>query len=1357
MSAFYEGYYLAQNPDVAKAVNAGLIGSGWEHYVKWGAAEGRSYAEPLLYDAFNELYYLAKYPDVATAVNAGIIGTGWDHYVQWGALEGRDGVSAPSGYNNFSEEYYLARNPDVAKAVNEGIIGSGWDHYVNWGKAEGRSFAEPAGYNDFNEVYYLANNPDVAKAVNSGDYGTGWQHYSEIGQSEGRSYAAPAPVNGAVLQSDALPETTIPYTGNVFTLYDNEVEVEGTPDVTAIYWGYTPCSTCCDPQGIPVEDLLSFLTTITGLDLYELGLIDDDGLGPFDNVTSLSLSNPLSSTAEYTTDESGDNDAEGGNGNDDLSGNAGAGAANTQLIIQYADGTVMTFNAEALLGEQYFYFLQNLLFYTDEDGLLQSRLFEKVVEEGTDGYTYLEPIILTPTINNGGTLEPGFTSAADDIIVAGRLDLLHQAYIDAGAGYDILEVDAKGVYAQPLQLLNIEEIRIQNLPNVYTYMDADQGNGILDEETIYDDGSQSDYPDTAEGPLFGLATESILDVSRATSLERLVITEGDNVLEDGGALTVVGIRNGATARFEGGFDEDVTLHYGQGITGELDVELAIGDITADINLLHNAAVLNVDSQGIENHMHAFFAGGSISRMIITGTGAFGVEEDLSDSFNADRPAIIDASANTGGLDVTLNGHYKVNIKGTEAYDEITAENSGDVTIKAYNGDNVIDVDGSEIVDITSLGGADEISAENGLIVTIAAGAGADKIDVDGSESIYIDAGEGADEISAENGETVTILAGNGYNEIDVDGSQTVDIVSGDDADTITSVGSETVTVDSRAGDDDITASALVIDIEAGDGNDKVVVAGLGGETEGTTAGAVNLMLILDDSGSMSGQNLDDLKAAANDMLDQVADSGADAAAVTIIFGTSVTSSCWGTIEDARAVINALTANSGGTDYAAAINSAMTAFGQNGAISGAANLSIFISDGYPSPGVDSTLQGQWETFLNNNDIVSYAIGIGGLTDDTPLEPIAYDGVKGTDIDPILGTGADLTDILSEIAGTIGLAGNNALVNLDLGDGQNIVQLGDDADLAQGLVAQEGSSISGENITLKVKAASDLRAAELSGITKVVLEDDNGDSAPILTLTAEQFEAIGGANFSVEGSVFHTHAFVKIIVGFDQEVSLTDLGVDDLPRGIDLYIEIEDEARVTMTAEQLHTHVAQDGIVLVDDGNTDYVNGKVVITGGGSDFDPFNTSDTIKTIIDGTVYYGGSLSDDFMVDGRWYNVTVKSVVNGYDRPADEEADIYITLDSTGTETLILEPGGFSTWHWNLEIIGDQDIVFDGPFALGMELGEPANPFTVDFSELEGEVFNFTLDNFEMLAQGGGIYGNSDNGYESEVLIHIADDDS
>jgi len=639
-----------------------------------------------------------------------------------------------------------------------------------------------------------------------------------------------------------------------FTLQEIEDEVITLPGTlvegSQLMWGYTP-----EDDGIPAEDMLSFLTTITGLDLTELGLIDNDGVGPFDNVASIALE--LEGALETDDIETGD------------------------LTITFEDGTSLSFlTDEAVISEMYFDFLNDLLFFEDPNtGELVSRLYMSdpvwVDADGNyiDGPTYTElivgePIVLTPQENNGGTLEEGFTTEMDTTIVAGRLELLHQAYIDAGGGYDILEVDAKGTYAQPLALLNIEEIQVQNLPNVYTatktvYDYTDQNGECVygsdcaptyegynpDNDPNYNERivTYSTYPDrtidigVAPGNL-----DSVLDLSRATAIEKLIVTEGRDTGMELGDLTIVGIRNGdgataptaPTARFEGGFTQDVTLHYGEGLTGELNVELAIGDIYSDINLLHNAAVLNIDSQGIENHMHSFFAGGSISRMNVTGTGAFGAEEDLNTSFNSDRPAIIDASANTGGLDVTLNGHYNVEIQGTMANDELTAESSGEVLINAYDGKNVIVVDDSDRVDITG--------------------------------------GSGIDRISAQNGETVTIAAGDGENEINADGSETVDIVSGAGADTITAVGSETVMVDSGAGNDDITASALEIDIAAGAGDDNVVVAGLGGEGEVITIeNKLDFVLLEDLSGSFD-DDVSTVQALVPDLLSVINESSADA-------------------------------------------------------------------------------------------------------------------------------------------------------------------------------------------------------------------------------------------------------------------------------------------------------------------------------------------------------------------------------------------------------------------------------------------------------------------------------------------------
>ncbi|EIC28704.1 beta strand repeat-containing protein [Methylomicrobium album] len=630
-------------------------------------------------------------------------------------------------------------------------------------------------------------------------------------------------------QTDLIP-------AEIFTL--KEVIVPGTDPTPAqyqIYWGYNPHdhqggwnqgNEAPSDGGIPVADLVNFLKTITGLDLQELGLIDADGQDPFQNVTSLSLSNPITASGSNPSNSgNGGNGGDGGNGgNGGLSGGGDGGEGgssggidqSTYLRIDYADGTYL--NAEVALGDAYFSFLSSLLF--DNEG--NSRLYEKVIEgTGSSGTEeHLAPILLTTQNNNGGTIETNVvTSPNDDLIVAGRLELLHQAYIDGGAGYNKLEVDAKGTYAQPAALLNIQEIRVNDLPNFYT-TEYGSGEGNLDNTLYSNSGFLSP---TGTG-----SDDSWLDLNRAIDLQKLVVTDGGysgSGSYDGysGNLTIVGVRNAATLRLEGSFKSgDTTIQYGLGQTGTLNIELALGEVTAPINILQNAPVLNIDSQGVENYMKTFFVGnsegGSISRMYIKGTGVFGVDGDLHDSFYQGRPAIIDAHLNTGGLDITLNDHGNdVTVLGTSNNDEIEVSGAyGIVTIDAGEGRNKIVAQNNQEVDITT-------------------GAGRDDIDASGSEVVTIDAGGGQNLIYANNSQEVTIEAGDGLNTIVVDqdingdyyGISDVSITTGGGNDNIEALRNGSVTIDAGNGNNTIVLSALQeVDITTGSGNDKVTVSGL---------------------------------------------------------------------------------------------------------------------------------------------------------------------------------------------------------------------------------------------------------------------------------------------------------------------------------------------------------------------------------------------------------------------------------------------------------------------------------------------------------------------------------------------------
>jgi hypothetical protein len=168
---FDESFYLSNNPDVAAAVNAGALGSGFEHFVLYGVVEGRSPST-----LFNEQFYLDSNPDVQQAVSNLSLSSGLQHFLQFGHTERRN----PS--SQFIQEDYLTRNPDVDAAVTAGGIGSAFEHYIEFGIDEGRLPSLAL----FEEGYYLTNNGDVANAVAQGAFTDGYEHFVQFGQQEGR-------------------------------------------------------------------------------------------------------------------------------------------------------------------------------------------------------------------------------------------------------------------------------------------------------------------------------------------------------------------------------------------------------------------------------------------------------------------------------------------------------------------------------------------------------------------------------------------------------------------------------------------------------------------------------------------------------------------------------------------------------------------------------------------------------------------------------------------------------------------------------------------------------------------------------------------------------------------------------------------------------------------------------------------------------------------------------------------------------------------------------------------------------------------------------------------------------------------
>ncbi|MBA3012347.1 MAG: trypsin-like peptidase domain-containing protein [Proteobacteria bacterium] len=140
--AFNESWYLFKYPDIANAVNAGVIESGQTHFSNFGWREGR---DPN--STFNTGFYLAMNTDIAAAeINP------FDHYLSYGQYEGRIlGIDATD---------YLTRYPDVAMSY----VGPASMHYALCGRFEGRTAKPAAVTTGYNESDYLISSAQTTSA-----------------------------------------------------------------------------------------------------------------------------------------------------------------------------------------------------------------------------------------------------------------------------------------------------------------------------------------------------------------------------------------------------------------------------------------------------------------------------------------------------------------------------------------------------------------------------------------------------------------------------------------------------------------------------------------------------------------------------------------------------------------------------------------------------------------------------------------------------------------------------------------------------------------------------------------------------------------------------------------------------------------------------------------------------------------------------------------------------------------------------------------------------------------------------------------------------------------------------------------
>ncbi|MCT7963774.1 choice-of-anchor D domain-containing protein [Laspinema sp. D1] len=178
-SPLFAQTYLTQNADVAEAVATGAFPSGFAHFIKFGFAEGR-FPSSSLKDL--ETLYLSQNPDAAESISQGTATNGLEHLVMVGLAEGRNPFPAFEVLAaTFDSAFYAEQNADVVAGVEMGNFKSVLEHFVLFGMNEGRNPSR-----SFSNSNYLANNLDVAQAVNQGTVRSGYAHLMSHGFAEGR-------------------------------------------------------------------------------------------------------------------------------------------------------------------------------------------------------------------------------------------------------------------------------------------------------------------------------------------------------------------------------------------------------------------------------------------------------------------------------------------------------------------------------------------------------------------------------------------------------------------------------------------------------------------------------------------------------------------------------------------------------------------------------------------------------------------------------------------------------------------------------------------------------------------------------------------------------------------------------------------------------------------------------------------------------------------------------------------------------------------------------------------------------------------------------------------------------------------
>ena len=185
---------------------------------------------------------------------------------------------------------------------------------------------------------------------------------------------------------------------------------------------------------------------------------------------------------------------------------------------------------------------------------------------------------------------------------------------------------------------------------------------------------------------------------------------------------------------------------------------------------------------------------------------------------------------------------------------------------------------------------------------------------------------------------------------------------------------------------------------------------------------INMILVLDVSGSMSGSNLSNLKEVSNNLINSMSfQAGSTISIVEFESSANILLEAGTSSGEAIQAINGLSA-SGGTDFGNALSKTETVLNGN-TFNKDETFVIFVSDG-----VDSDYSGEYASEVRSMVNTVYAIGIGSGANATKLQMIASSDCYFNSSDGLDSLKEIFTKIQEEIREEVTIKSNNGLIEL-----------------------------------------------------------------------------------------------------------------------------------------------------------------------------------------------------------------------------------------------------------------------------------------------------------------------------------------